>query len=89
VELCVLPGDEPARPPGYWFGHELEGLAAVDRSGRELGRVQGLGEAGGRPLLAVLTPRGLRDVPFCEPIVVSVDPSLGRVVLDPPDGLLD
>lgn len=89
VELCVLPGDEPERPAGYWFGHELEGLAVVDRSGRELGTVHALGEAAGRPLLAVRTPRGLRDVPFCEPIVVSVEPAIGRVVLDPPDGLLD
>ena len=89
ADLCVLPGDEPPRPPGYWFGFELEGLSVLDRSGRELGRVRGLSEAGGRALLVVQTPRGPRDVPFCEPIVVSVDPSRRCLVLDPPRGLLD
>ncbi len=89
ADLCVLPGDDPARPPGYWFGFELEGLSVVDRSGKELGRVRGLSEAGGRSLLVVQTPRGPRDVPYCEPIVVSVDPPGNLVVLDPPRGLLD
>ena len=89
ADLCVLPGDDPPRPPGYWFGFELEGLPVVDRAGRALGRVRELTEAGGRSLLVVQTPRGPRDVPFCEPIVVAVDPPGNGVVLDPPRGLLD
>jgi 16S rRNA processing protein RimM len=51
--------------------------------------VTGLAEVGGRSLLSVRTPGGERDVPFVEPIVVSVDVAGKLVVLDPPPGLLD
>jgi 16S rRNA processing protein RimM len=88
-DLCVLPGDEPVRPPGYVLHFELEGFEVADVSGRSLGRAEGLAEAGGLPLLAVRTPLGLRDVPFRHPIVVAVDREARKVVLDPPAGLLD
>jgi len=51
--------------------------------------VKELADVGGRPLLVVETPRGVRDVPFAHPIVVSVDVAQKRIVLDPPPGLLD
>ena len=80
---------EAPRPAGYVYHFDVEGCRAVDRSGRELGLVTGLTEAGGRSLLEVRTPSGERDVPFVEPIVVSVDLASRTVVLDPPAGLLD
>ncbi len=89
ADLCVLPGDVPARPEGYVFRHEAAGLAAVTGDGRPLGTVRELVDVAGRPLLVLETPRGPRDVPFTRPIVVSVDLVARRIVLDPPDGLLD
>lgn len=77
------------RPDGYFFHFELEGMDVVDRAGASLGVVESLVDVAGRPLLAVLTPRGTREVPFVAPIVVSVDGAARRVVLDPPAGLLD
>lgn len=68
---------------------DLLGLAAERPDGTPIGPVkdvfevpQGLlleVEAGGRAVL----------VPFVEGIVVAVDPAARRIVLDPPDGLLD
>ena len=89
VELSVSAEDVSPRPPGYVYHWELEGAVAVDASGRELGRVTGLVDAAGRPLLVLATPRGEREVPFTAPLVVSIDVARKRVVLDPPPGLLD
>ena len=61
----------------------------MDAGGRELGVVTGLQDVAGRSLLEIRTPAGTRDVPFVEPIVVSVDLERRVVVLDPPPGLLD
>lgn len=89
ADLCAFPGDEPARPEGYVFRYEAVGLVAVTGDGRPLGTVRELVDAAGRPLLVLETPRGPREVPFSRPIVVSVDLAARRIVLDPPDGLLD
>ncbi len=88
-DLCAYPGDGPERPEGYVFQHEAIGLAAVTGDGRPLGTVRELLDVAGRPLLVLETPRGPREVPFSRPIVVSVDLAARRIVLDPPDGLLD
>ncbi|MGA7991933.1 MAG: ribosome maturation factor RimM [Thermoanaerobaculia bacterium] len=89
AELCVPRRDVAPRPPGYVYHWDIEGAAVVDAAGRALGRVASLVDAGGRPLLVVQTPRGPREVPFAHPIVLSVDVASGRIVLDPPAGLLD
>jgi 16S rRNA processing protein RimM len=88
-DLCALPGDQPERPDGFVFRHEAPGLEAVTPDGTSLGTVTELVDVAGRPLLVLATPRGLREVPFSRPIVVSVDLLARRVVLDPPAGLLD
>lgn len=89
LDLAVAKGSEVPRPAGFVYHFDVEGCRALDREGRELGVVTGLAEVGGRSLLELRTPAGLRDVPFVEPIVVSVDAEKRLVVLDPPPGLLD
>jgi 16S rRNA processing protein RimM len=89
LDIAVPKGSEVPRPAGFVYHFDLEGCRAVDRSGRELGTVTGLEELGGRSLLELRTPAGDREVPFIEPIVVSVDLEKRLVVLDPPAGLLD
>jgi 16S rRNA processing protein RimM len=89
AELSVSAADVAPRPEGYVYHWEIEGATVADAQGVPLGRVIELADAGGRPLLVVETARGPRDVPFSRPIVVSVDVSKKRIVLDPPKGLLD
>lgn len=89
TDLCAFPGDEPERPEGYVFQHEVIGLAAVSADGDLLGTVRDLVDVAGRPLLVLETARGVREVPFSRPIVVAVDLGARRIVLDPPAGLLD
>jgi 16S rRNA processing protein RimM len=89
LDIAVPKGNEMPRPAGFVYHFDLEGCRVVDRAGRELGVVTGLAELGGRSLLELRTPGGVREVPFIEPIVVSVDLEKRLVVLDPPAGLLD
>lgn len=85
-----LPEQErSALPPNYFYEHELAGLSCVNRDGAPLGSVIELVSGAGTPLLKVQVPGGEALVPFTSPIVVRVDLEAGRVILDPPRGLLD
>jgi 16S rRNA processing protein RimM len=81
--LPPLPDDEI-----YWA--DLVGLMVSTRAGRVLGRVEHLMEAGAGLLLAVIDAAGVeRLIPFQPGLVSDLDPAGGRLVVDPPPGLLD
>ncbi|QGQ19678.1 ribosome maturation factor RimM [Cellulomonas sp. JZ18] len=88
VELLV-DSDDDADDDG-WYEHELVGLRAEHvADGRLLGEVVGLEHLPAQDLLVVRESDGTRTlVPFVEAIVPVVDVAAGRVVLDPPGGLL-
>lgn len=75
--------------PDEFYDHQLEGLAAVGPDGAALGRVREVVHAPASDLLVLDTARGEVLVPFVQAIVPEVDLAGGRVVLDPPAGLLD
>ena len=73
-----------------WYEEDLVGLEAVGTDGAVLGRVMGLETGAVQDLLVVeLATGGQALVPFVEAIVPEVDVEGGRVVLDPPPGLLE
>lgn len=72
-----------------WYPHELAGLRAEHVDGRVLGEVVGLEHLPAQDALVLREPDGARTlVPFVRAIVPVVDVPGGRVVLDPPGGLL-
>lgn len=79
----------PEDPDEYW-DHQLVGLTAVTLSGDVLGAVEEVLHPPGGDLLVV---RRADDaellVPFVRAIVPEVDLTGGRLVVDPPPGLLD
>jgi 16S rRNA processing protein RimM len=79
----------PTGDPDVFHDHELIGLGAVTVDGVEIGEVVDV-EHPGQDLLVVRAIDG-RDVlvPFVGAIVREIDVSAGRVVIDPPDGLLE
>ena len=86
VDAAELPD---VTDPDEFYDHQLEGLAAVDPDGTTLGRVVEIVHAPASDLLVLDTGRGEVLVPFVQAIVPEVDLAAGRVVLDPPAGLLD
>jgi 16S rRNA processing protein RimM len=89
----VLTADVTALPelddPDEFYDHQLEGLAAVGPDGATLGTVREVVHAPASDLLVLATDHGEALVPFVREIVPEVDLAGGRVVLDPPPGLLD
>ena len=69
----------------YWA--DLEGLPVVTAAGAALGSVTGLYETGGVDVLVVSGPAGERLIPLAP--YVEVDVAAGRIVVDPPEGLLE
>ena len=74
---------------GEVFYHQLLGLR-VERIGGELvGTVREVYEVEPADLLEVQTERGSALIPFTRSVVVDVRVDQGRLIVDPPEGLLD
>jgi 16S rRNA processing protein RimM len=71
----------------HWWT-DLEGLPVVTTEGREVGKVTGLYETGGVDVLVVTTETGGEKLVPLAPYV-EVDRAGKRIVVDPPEGLLD
>lgn len=72
----------------YWQT-DLVGCAVVMTDGASVGEVTGIVEAPAQDLLVVATERGERMIPLVQAIVPEVDIAARRIVVDPPEGLLD
>jgi 16S rRNA processing protein RimM len=81
----------PAPDEDEFYNHDLIGLAVVHADGRVLGRIAGVMDHGAGILLDVEGAKGIRDfvLPFTRQAVPTVDVAGGRVIADPPPGLLD
>ncbi len=81
---------EPTQDPEEFHDHELEGLRVVLTDGDVVGTVDEVLHSPAGELLQVRTSGGGQVlVPFVSAIVPAVDPDEGRIVVDPPEGLLD
>jgi 16S rRNA processing protein RimM len=82
-------GELPDDPDEY-FDHQLLGLRAVTATGDAVGDITDVLHLPGQDLLVVRRPDNRETlVPFVADIVPEVDLAAGRVVLDPPVGLLE
>lgn len=81
----------PSDDPDEFHDHELIGLAAVTTGGEPVGEVTHVFHHG-QDLLVIQPAGSARDellVPFVAAIVPEVDVAAGRLVIDPPPGLLE
>ena len=89
-ELLVAVEDAHPAPDGFYYAHEVRGFSCEDAGGRVLGVASGLEHTPAGPMLSVDVGAGREAlVPFVHPIVVEVDREGRRIVLDPPEGLLE
>jgi 16S rRNA processing protein RimM len=81
----------PALPDDEFYHADLIGLTAFDTGGVILGQVAAVLNHGAGDLLE-LRGSGLKGpalVPFTRTIVPTVDLTAGRIIVDPPEGLLE
>jgi 16S rRNA processing protein RimM len=88
--LVALPEAEALPlPPGQFYPWQLEGCRVLTDDGREIGRVTRVEQSAAQDLWVVSD--GAREwlIPAVAEIVLEVDVAGGRVVIRPPDGLLE
>ncbi|MCA1286647.1 ribosome maturation factor RimM [Salipiger bermudensis] len=81
----------PTLPDDEFYHTDLIGLAVFDTGGAELGRVKAVLNHGATDLLELAMPGQSKTVllPFTREAVPTVDLASGRIVADPPEGLLE
>ena len=88
--LVALPEAEAMPlPPGQFYPWQLEGCRVVTDDGREVGQVSADRAVGGPGSVGGERRRARAPDPGGAEIVLEVDVAAGRVVIRPPDGLLD
>jgi 16S rRNA processing protein RimM len=84
-------GALPSLPDDEFYHADLLGLSARDTGGAELGKIAAVLNHGAGDILELRGPalKGSVLVPFTRAIVPTVDLAIGRVIIDPPEGLFD
>jgi 16S rRNA processing protein RimM len=88
-ELRVPVDRLAALPSGTYYRHDLIGCRVVTTAGAEVGLVTDVEGTMGGSRLVVAGPGGEVLIPFATAICPEIDPAGRRIVIDPPDGLVD
>ena len=88
--LLIADVEEDEDDENAWYEKDLVGLRVLTVAGEEVGEVAGVDSRPAQDLLVVRLTSGREAlVPFVEALVPEVDVEAGRVVIDPPAGLLE
>lgn len=90
TELFADRSQLPSLPADEFYHADLIGLSVVDTGGAALGTIKSVQNHGADDLLEVQRPASSASflLPFTRSAVPTVDLAAGRVVADPPEGLL-
>jgi len=88
AEICVSEDEAVDLEEGEFYDWELAGCSVETVAGDQIGTVRELMRTGGTELLVV---DGTKEflIPFAEAICIEVDVEKKKIVIDPPDGLLE
>ena len=88
--FIAIPESEVLPPrEGTFYPWQLEGATVVTEEGREVGRMAGIEHGPGQDLWVVREGTREHLIPAVAEIVLDVDVAARRVVIRPPDGLLE
>ena len=87
--LLIRMEDAEPRAEGEHFYHELLGADVVTVDGQRVGRVREVYDTDPAHLLEVKGEGKVHLIPFTEQVVREVDAEAKRIVIDPPEGLLE
>jgi len=76
-------------PGGTFYRHDLVGCRVETPAGELVGTVQNVEGTLSGSRLVVAATRGEVLIPLVAEICVTIDPAAKRIVVDPPDGLLE
>jgi 16S rRNA processing protein RimM len=80
----------PALPGGTFYRHDLIGCRVERRTGEPVGVVQDVeGALGGSRLVVTADAGGEIQIPLVTEFCPVIDTAAKRIVIDPPDGLLE
>ena len=89
LELRVPEESLQSLENGAYYQHQLVGCNVSTVGGDRVGEVVRVDGGAGGSLLAVRGARGEVLVPLAQHICVEIDVAARRIVIDPPDGLLE
>jgi 16S rRNA processing protein RimM len=76
-------------PAGTFYRHDLVGCRVETRTGDAIGTVTAVEGSLAGSRLVVAASGGELLIPLVAPICTTIDPAAKRIVIDPPEGLLD
>ncbi|ANT60460.1 16S rRNA processing protein RimM [Salipiger sp. CCB-MM3] len=91
VQLYAPRDRLPDLPDDEFYHADLIGLMVLDTGGAKIGTVKAVLNHGAADLLELQVPGASSTVllPFTREVVPTVDLASGRIIADPPEGLLD
>lgn len=89
AEILLPVESLPPTEEGEYYHFQIIGLTVETLDGRSVGVVQGVLEAGGNDIYSVDREGKEILIPAVEGIICSIDLEHGRMVIDPPEGLID
>ena len=89
LELRIPAGELAPLPEGTFYRHDLVGCRVETTRGERVGEVAAVEGETAASRLVVRTPAGEVLIPLAAEICVRIEPADRRIVVDPPEGLLD
>ena len=89
TELRISASERPPAPEGEFYHSDLIGCEVILKDGTRIGLVAGLQDYGAGGLLDVRRDGKELLIPFAKAICPEIDPVGKKIVIDPPEGLLD
>jgi len=89
VELRIPAGELGPLPERTFHHHELIGCEVRDTKGALIGLVRAVDGPMERSRLVVDSDRGEVQIPLADDICVSIEPAARRIVVNPPEGLIE
>jgi len=89
-DFCIPEAERVPLSDNEYYDFELEGCNVRDVSGKDIGKVERVLKTGGAEILEIAAVDGATVlVPLAESIVIEIDISAKRILIDPPEGLLE
>ncbi len=88
-EFGIPEAERVQLPENEFYDWELTGCVVEISGGQAIGNVREVMRTGGVELLVVENEGREHLIPLAEPIVLSIDIGAKKILIDPPEGLLD